>query len=454
MVTSLKNLKNEVDSRLAGGGLYALACCQLQNAETILDNNIVYSVANIASLPDAELNEGRFVYVEDINEYRFSNQTWSDDPSSTVCVYQNQLWTWGGGYSTGFLGDGTTINKCSPIREFCSAIDWSQVSVNQTTNARAAAIKSSGELWGWGCNACFAIGDGTLTNKCSPVREICSATDWCQVSAGGTFTTAIKTTGQIWAWGSGVCGRLGDGTITQRCSPVREFCSATDWCQLSSRNAIAAVKTSGELWIWGLNACGNFGDGTTISKCSPIREICSATDWCQASVGYNTTASVKTTGELWTWGRNLCGELGNGRVISVCSPVREFCSGTNWCQVSAGHRVMMAIKTSGELWGWGAGFCGNFGDGTTVGKCSPVREFCSGTNWCQVSSGCLHTMAVKTNGEIWAWGNGTYGRLGDGTTTSRCSPVREFCSATNWCQVSAGGVFSAAIKSYTKGFLE
>jgi alpha-tubulin suppressor-like RCC1 family protein len=88
-----------------------------------------------------------------------------------------------------------------------------------------------------------------------------------------------------------------------------------------------------------------------------------------------------------------------------------------------------------------------------VSKCSPVQEICSATNWCAVASGSNHKVAIKTDGTVWAWGNGGCGQLGNGATTSRCSPVREITSSTNWDSISAGGSTSAAIRVlFEKGF--
>ena len=193
MVTSVKNLKTQIDSRLAGGGLTALECCQLDNASGILANNIVHKVANSASLPNVTLNEGRFVYLDDINEYRFSDGTqWTNDYDTTRSTISTQLWAWGCNLC-GVVGDGTTTNRCSPVREISSATDWCQVSAS-LENFLTAAIKTSGQLWSWGRNNNGEIGDGTTTSRCSPVREFCSATDWCQVSVGRLQTTAIKAT--------------------------------------------------------------------------------------------------------------------------------------------------------------------------------------------------------------------------------------------------------------------
>ena len=348
----------------------------------------VFSVASFANLPNATQNPGVLYYVQDDETVYFSSVFGWINPSKDVY----NMFSWGSNFC-GVLGDGTTVSRCSPVREISSSIDWCQVSTGEISSF---AIKTSGQLWGWGQNACGEIGDGTTTNRCSPVREISSSIDWCQVSGGVFHTAAVKTSGQIWSWGSGGDGQLGNGTVfTNRCSPVREFCSATDWCQVSVGFLhTAAVKTSGELWTWGQNSCGRLGDGTITSRSSPVRERCSATDWCQVSVGDRHTAAVKTSGQIWSWGFNLCTELGDGTTVDKCSPVREFCSATDWCQVSAGCAHTAAIKTSGQIWAWGCHGNGRLGDGTTLVRCSPVREISSATDWCQVSAACS-TFAIK-----------------------------------------------------------
>jgi alpha-tubulin suppressor-like RCC1 family protein len=452
MSVSAGKLVTQINSKILSGGQDAINTARLVGSVEALESR--YSVANLAALPAAADNTGRFIYVEDLCAYRYSDGTqWTNDYDTTLSVTSGQLWAWGVN-SCGNLGDGTTTNHCSPVREFSSATDWSQVSSGQ---AHTSAIKTNGELWLWGQNSLYQLGDGTAMNRCSPVREFCSATNWRQVSSGASHTSALKTSGEIWSWGINSAGRLGDGTATNRCSPVREFCSATNWCQVSAGGSnAAAIKTSGELWVWGANYGGRLGDGTATNRCSPVREFCSATNWCQVSAGNAQISAIKTSGELWGWGLNSptfnTGAIGDGTTTNRCSPVREFCSATDWCQVSAGS-ITSAVKTSGELWSWGRNLYGGLGNGTTISSCSPVREFCSATNWCQVTTASLNSAAVKTTGQIWSWGYNCAGRLGDGTTVNKCSPVREISSSTDWCQVSVGISHTAAVK-ITKGFNE
>ena len=429
---------------------FTLLAAETSNANT----GISFSVATVDDLPDLEttsIGTGQIFFVESIGVPVVSTvNEWKglDGRLLRRDFLIKSIFSWGFNVS-GLLGDGTTTNRCSPVREFCSATDWCAVSTNSLRVTQNSAIKSSGQLWVWGSNSCGQLGDGTQTNRCSPVREICSATDWCQIGVGNCHMAAVKTSGQLWAWGqnNNVCPFIGDGTTESKCSPVREFCSATDWHQVGAGGChTVAIKISGELWAWGRNSCGQLGDGTATTRCSPVREICSATDWCQVSAGNYHTAAIKTSGELWSWGAGASGRLGVGTTVDRLSPAREICSETDWCQVSAGVSSTVAIKTSGELWTWGRNLCGVLGDGTTVDKCSPVREISSSTDWCQVSVAQAHGAAIKTTGQLWSWGcNSTLGTLGAGSGGDRCSPVREFCSATGWCQVSAGNSSSTAI---------
>jgi alpha-tubulin suppressor-like RCC1 family protein len=434
-------LSQKIDSSSTDFDLLAAS-----KALQILKTNGVFVVSSYGGLPAAASNEGKIYFIEDIETVVWSNGTeWLRLLDKNTIQFQ--LWSWGGAFSAATrppLGDGTTNSSCSPVREFCSATDWFQVS---NSNYIASALKSTGEIWSWGSNTVGELGDGTLTNRCSPVREISSSTDWCQVSSGFSHIVAIKTSGELWAWGSNNCGRLGDGTSTNRCSPVREISSSTNWCQVGAGfGHTPALKTDGTLWAWGSNNCGQLGGGTTIPQCSPVREFCSATNWCQVSGGINSTITIKNSGEIWAWGMNSSGQLGDGTIESRCSPVRERCSATNWCQVSINSCNTAALKSNGELWTWGRNQCAGLGDGTVTDRCSPVREITSSTNWCQVSVGFLHGSAIKTSGELWSWGRNDFGQIGDGATITRCSVVREITSSTNWCSVSVGGLKTHAIK--------
>ncbi len=148
--------------------------------------------------------------------------------------------------------------------------------------------------------------------------------------------------------------------------------------------------------------------------------------------------------ELFTWGRNDIGQLGINNVTNKSTPVTTFAGGTNWKQVGGGVQYCTAIKTDGTLWTWGQGTFGQLGTNTTTNKSTPVTTFAGGTNWKQVSGGGYHCAAIKTDGTLWTWGRGNFGQLGENNATSKSTPVTTFAGGTNWKQVVGGGRFYTA----------
>ncbi|MCJ7766296.1 MAG: hypothetical protein MUP09_10200 [Thiovulaceae bacterium] len=315
------------------------------------------------------------------------------------------------------------------------------------------------ELWTWGSGTYGRLGNAVTTGNIStPVTTSAGGTNWKQVSSGNGLTAAIKSDGTLWTWGVGTTGQLGNNSLTNRSTPVTTFAGGTNWKQVSiglppsiGGDFTAAIKTDGTLWTWGSGAIGKLGNGVTTGNIpTPVTTFAGGTNWKQVSAGGNHTAAIKTDGTLWTWGVGSFGRLGNASTTSPKStPVTTFAGGNNWKQVSCGSQHTAAIKTDGTLWTWGQGISGRLGNGATSGNIStPVTTFAGGTNWKQVSSGGSHTAAIKTDGTLWTWGLGTAGRLGNVITIGNIStPVTTFAGGTNWKQVSCGYEHIAAIKT-------
>ena len=161
---------------------------------------------------------------------------------------------------------------------------------------------------------------------------------------------------------------------------------------------------------------------------------------------YPQIAGQLITPELWTWGRNIFA-IGDNTGTDRSTPVTTFAGGTNWKQVSGGRGTSVAIKTDGTLWTWGDNSYGKLGDNTATNRSTPVTTFAGGTNWKQVACGGYHTAAIKTDGTLWTWGRSFFGAIGDNTTTNRSTPVTTFAGGTNWKQVAGGQFHTAAIKT-------
>jgi len=207
----------------------------------------------------------------------------------------------------------------------------------------------------------------------------------------------------------------------------------------------------GNLWSWGSNSYGRLGDNTQVNRSTPVTTLSGGANWKQVSCGRSHAVAIKTDGTLWCWGRNDFGQLGEVGTFLKLSPVTTFAGGTNWKQVGCGYNHTAAIKTDGTLWVWGRNISGQLGDNTTTQRNTPVTTFAGGTNWKQVAGGYGHTAAIKTDGTLWTWGSNGSGQLGDNTTTQRNTPVTTFTGGNNWKQVACGQDLSfqstAAIKT-------
>jgi alpha-tubulin suppressor-like RCC1 family protein/6-phosphogluconolactonase (cycloisomerase 2 family) len=152
-----------------------------------------------------------------------------------------------------------------------------------------------------------------------------------------------------------------------------------------------------------------------------------------AIVGSGTTGTISVTTNFGTATSN--------NIFTFNNSSNQLC----WKQICAGGLYTLAIKTDGTLWAWGENVYGQLGDGTIINKNRPVK-IGSDNDWASVSAGSLYSLAIKTNGTLWAWGYNISGQLGDGTTISKNSPI-QIGTATDWASVSAGYLHSLAIKT-------
>lgn len=204
-----------------------------------------------------------------------------------------------------------------------------------------------------------------------------------------------------------------------------------------------------QLWSWGANNLGQLGDSTTVAKSSPVQTVAGGTAWKTVSAGGYHVVGLKTDGTLWSWGRNYYGQIGTGTTSAiVSSPVQTVAGGTNWKQVYPGTQTTHAIKTDGTLWNWGNNSNGQLGTGSAGSFfASPVQTVAGGSTWKYVAGGVLSAHAIKTDGTLWSWGYNALGQLGDNTATQNPSPIQTVAGGTNWKTLAAGYYYVAAIKT-------
>ncbi len=346
----------------------------------------------------------------------------------------------------GQLGDGTTTNRSNPV-VVTDALGNTITGIQSVSAGvfHTVALKTDGTLLAWGRNNKGQLGDGTLVNRSNPIVVTDALgntiTGIQSVSAGGDSTVALKTDGTLLAWGYNIYGQLGDGTTTKKINPVvvtdalGNTITGIQSVSAGYRHTVA-LKTDRTLLAWGYNLYGRLGDGTTTTKHNPVMVTDALgntiTGIQSVDAGRWHTVALKTDGTLLAWGRNTSGQLGDGTTTKKINPVVVTDALGNTItgiqSITAGGFHTVALKTDGTLLAWGENTAGSLGDGTTTKKINPVVVTDSLTNRITtgiqtMTTGFSHTVALKTDGTLLAWGYNVYGQLGDGTVTNKSNPV-------------------------------
>ncbi len=202
------------------------------------------------------------------------------------------------------------------------------------------------------------------------------------------------------------------------------------------------MKSDGTVWAWGSNAHGEVGNGAFQPSGVPApSQVIGLDNIIAVSAGAYHGIALKRDGTVWSWGANFDGQLGDGSV-SAASPFGKALpvqvSGlTDVVAIAAGGVHSIAARRDGTVWTWGDNLYGQLGNGTfsTHGSAQPLPVKVSGVaSVVEVSGGYYHSLALKIDGTIWAWGRDWYGELGDGTTTTvspygKSAAVRTLISA-------------------------
>ena len=420
------------------------------------------------------------------------------------------LFTWGKN-QRGQLGNNTTINANAPV-PVSSAMPWIGISCGQSGASgnvqHSIGLKADGSVWTWGDNTLGALGNtqnSTQTtlvptpifpivnnivavetgNGVSYIRDAAgqvyaAGTDitgaigntapqsgsesfipisvvpvsWSSISAGQNLTLALKSDGTIWLWGSNSSGQLGNGTLSPTIvTTATQIGTANNWKMITAgADHVMAINALGELYAWGGNGSGQLGNGaTSASVLSPIL-IPSTVPWISVSGGDSFSLGVKANGTLWSWGSNSTAQLGKGNISNVVANLSPSQIGTetNWVFANAGKVSGAAVKADGTLWMWGDNSFGQLGKGNNnSGSQNYTPAMVSGGDWTCIGhgSGSVHVVALKSNGTLWSWGRNNEGQLGNGTNTVSVSNYSPSQIGTDqiWVLCAAGYDHSAAL---------
>ena len=337
--------------------------------------------------------------------------------SAIAILSDGTLWTWGHG-GGGRLGHGDTVNRYVPTQVGTNT-NWSSISGGVSGKA---AIQSDGTLWTWGLNNDGRLGHGDTVNRYVPT-QVGTNTDWSSVTGNGSF--AIRTDGTLWSWGGGAPGEINASIISLE--PI-QIQPGTTWSSVARGSQhILAIRTDGSLWAWGDRARVSVAGTGSGAVLEPI-QVQPGTTWSSVAAGNFNSGGIRTDGTLWTWGVLAGGiqqsvpALGLGTTGGRTMPT-QVGTDTSWASISASNSHKLATRTDGTLWAWGTNVNGILGLGDTVSRYVPTQVG-TDTSWASVLSGGMHqcSMAIRTDGTLWTWGNGASGRLGLGSAAQQSTP--------------------------------
>ncbi len=171
--------------------------------------------------------------------------------------------------------------------------------------------------------------------------------------------------------------------------------------------------------------------------------------WASATAGSSHTIAIKDDGTLWAWGSASSGRLGNGNTTGKEILPVQIGTDTDWTNIYVGGSHSIAMKIDGTLWAWGSNYSGELGLGYNNAGVSVPTQIGTDTDWKTVSLGNSFTLAVKTDGTLWTWGGNSEGQLGNGTYgsgTGAAAPT-QIGTDTDWSIVEAGYQHSQGIKT-------
>ena len=363
----------------------------------------------------------------------------------------NTLFAWGSNSFAGQLGVNDKTSRSSPIQV---GTDTNWTKIKGFAAGGNTAIKSDGTLWSWGYGGQGILAQNNRTSYSSPI-QVGTETTWGPFPSGdpnqGAWAMVQKTDGTLWSWGNSDYGQLGLNAprTTLISSPAQ--IPGTTWSKTdcSSRHG-AAIKTDGSLWTWGANYRGQLGNNLPDNnmRSAPI-QVGTDTTWSKLAGGYNNSAAIKTDNTLWVWGIAQNGALGlnqqGGTSNSRSSPTQLPGSWSNGMLFTPNCGTF--IKTDGTLWSWGYNDNGTLGlnQGGPGNHRSSPTQVGTDTTWDTIYSGSGNSMASKTDGTFWVWGNNDTGSLGLNNQAKLSSPTQ---ITGTWFALAAGENFTTGLKPF------
>jgi alpha-tubulin suppressor-like RCC1 family protein len=353
------------------------------------------------------------------------------DSHSVAVRRDGSVWAWGNNFS-GQLGDGTTTRRplAAPIPGL------SQIVAVAAGSSYSLALRADGTVWAWGDNSYGQLGDGTRTRRLSPL-QVPGLTDVVAIDTRAYTSYAVRADGTVWAWGANFSGLLGDGTQAIYRPTPAPVPGLTQMVSVVAGSGHAlALHQDGRLWAWGGNHAGQLGRGSQSAQGlpEPVRGLEGV---LAAAVYYSHSVALRRDGSVYTWGHNSQGAMGTG-TDRQATPDRVDLKDVRTVSSSSYHAL--ALRQDGSVWWWGHQPIGDHGIHPTPEKVEGISDAVA------VAAGGAHSLVVRQDGTVWAWGDNFRGQLGNGTRDSGQTTPAQVPGLSDVVAVAAGWEHSLALK--------
>jgi alpha-tubulin suppressor-like RCC1 family protein len=338
---------------------------------------------------------------------------------------------------SGQLGDGTTTDRVIPTRVQATVPFLSVVA----GSSHGCGLTSWGAAYCWGLGS--TLGRANTTRSTTPVA-VEGDHAFVQLAAGDFHTCGVTAAQALYCWGTNFAGQLGDNTTAFRSTPVAVGTPTQRWrLVIAGDNHTCALTTTAQLYCWGDNGNGQLGDGTVVDRHAPVLAAAGAS-YMSVAAGALHTCALTGAGLAFCWGWGGQGQLGHGAFTSSPTPV-AVSGGAIYNTLSSSENHTCGTTQAGLAFCWGSGFDAQLGDGRLSASATPVSVVVPPVR--EIAPGELHTCALGNNNAVYCWGARNFGALGDGVAAVRPSPATVTGGTTGYTAVSVGVEFSCGLLS-------
>lgn len=336
-----------------------------------------------------------------------------------------------------------------------NSMEWVKISAGYD---HTCAINKADDAYCWGTNAYGQLGIGTVVAQTRPTLVI-GGLKWASINSGNSVSCGITKTGVGYCWGYGAAGMLGNGGTTNAPEPTAISVTGGDlWSQLSVGHvSVCGVTTDGRGYCWGWNTYGQIGDSTVTTKVTRS-QVKGSMVWKKIETGgsnanyLESTCGITSENEIYCWGYNGNGELGDGNPGNGANPVPvKLLVSKPWTDIEMGTSYVCANTADGEAYCWGNNYYGQLGVGDNVNRTTPTLVL-NDIKWARITGGAWTTCGLDTQSKAYCWGTNGYGQIGNGATSTAQTAPALVSGNQVWLDVGSGQNRTCGVNQYNQAY--